>query len=607
MPNVGTGAAKVEKQKKEEQKKTPKIHLSRWMRDGDDTKIRRIISNKLLKIRLLVEGLNDGDEVNITLFNITDNKEIPETIKATVKRNTAISDAIKIDKDWIGKKLKITVKAEELFTEAYDNGAVVEVVTARIRNTYFANKVVTVAENNTTTVDFRPIDSSILGKTVYLIVETEDMQDEQLNVSFRSRENILGEGALQLMRFNPDNLQEPYIATAEDGFITVVVGNFDHLNNNQNTHNHYTNLTDHADKAIIKLQLRPNIRDAFNTWATAINNNRDERENPLPTNLEVVVRRNNEERAYFGESESEEAIADEGTFLDGENGFIVENRNFFEIYSQINGTNDNPYNFLRVEENIRRKIGYVENANSTRVVYFYYDQYGNERQIAECNRTIVMGMSNGTQIGNIPGNPPPPREAADGGVAQWNYTYRDRNNNVATIVTTGSHRNGSSARSFPNQLRIMSYTATGNNVHLIRMPDQLNINIGNNTIIGYTFSGTQRRSCNPETFAAIIGALGQYGLAGFQCTGVCFRNATCYPSATHSNGVSVDTVYDTVNRANQQNLLSAFRNWYFTEIIAGTNYPWLQNGNLYAHRLQADHNDHLHIGICITLIDNIIQ
>lgn len=81
-------------------------------------------------------------------------------------------------------------------------------------------------------------------------------------------------------------------------------------------------------------------------------------------------------------------------------------------------------------------------------------------------------------------------------------------------------------------------------------------------------------------------------IADVNSTGMCFGDATSYPSLAHPNGDSVDTSYLT-NRANQQNLLNAFVDWNFTQVIAGTTQrAWLQNAHSYA----TDHNDHLHSG-----------
>lgn len=206
--------------------------------------------------------------------------------------------------------------------------------------------------------------------------------------------------------------------------------------------------------------------------------------------------------------------------------------------------------------------------------------------IATCDKTSVTGRNNGAQVASVPPRAIGTVNAPRGGAAEINHLYANND-----IVTTGNHMNGASDRSFPDRLRIVRYSASGTNVPLVRMPNTLNFN-RNNVIIDYGFSNTQRRFCNPECFASFIGVLAQFGAVGVNSTGMCFGDATSYPSLSHPNGDSVDTSY-LDNRTNQQNLLNAFVDWNFTQVIAGTNrQTWLLNAHSYAR----DHNDHLHSG-----------
>ena len=473
----------------------------------------------------------------------------------------------------------------------------------RITQVYFAKKNVTA---NGTNLAFDRMDSlhtqqadgvvlpfdSILGKTVYLIIETENMATLSIDAVVKPSDNTLtgNTDTLTLMKFNTETQ-----AFEASRLLTAEVGNFDALNNKGTTENpagshaHFTNLADHENKAIIKLQLRPSARTEFNTWATNIAATQT-----ATANLEVVVERADNEQCAYGTASTEE-VKEAGVFLntDALGRFRVANRDFYEIYSRVlSGRNGNrntytdaTYNFLPMNGTNRRKISKVENANSHQVCYYFYDQYDNEMLIATCVKTIVMGRNNGQQIGAVPPNALRRENAPPGGNAQFNHIFAN------SIVTTGNHRNAANARAFPGQFRIVSYAASGTNVPLIRMPDSLNVN-RNNVVIAYGFSNTQRRFCKPECFAAFIGILAQYGLAGVNSTGMCFGDATSYPSLAHPNGDSVDTSYLT-NRANQQNLLNAFVDWNFTQVIAGTTQrAWLQNAHSYA----TDHNDHLHSG-----------
>lgn len=473
----------------------------------------------------------------------------------------------------------------------------------RITQVYFAKKNVT---QNGTNLTFNRIDSlhtqqvngadlpydSLLGKTVYLIIETENMATLSVDAVIKPSDNSLtgNTDTLTLMKFNTQT--QVFEASS---LLSAEVGNFDALNNRITTENptgshaHYTNLADHENKAIIKLQLRPSTRTDFNTWSTNIASSEIE-----IANLEVVVERTDNEPCAYGTTSVDE-VKEVGVFLNSDSlgRFRITSKNFYEIYTRVfsvregnrNTYRDSTYNFLPMNGTNRRRISKVENANSTQVCYYFYDQYDNEMWIATCAKTTVMGRNNGQQIAVVPPNAIRRENAPAGGNAQFNHIFAN------SIVTTGNHRNKANARVFPGRLRIVSYAASGTNVPLIRMPDSLNID-RNNVVIAYGFSNTQRRFCKPECFAAFIGILAQYGLTGVNSTGMCFGDATSYPSLAHPNGDSVDTSYLT-NRVNQQNLLNAFVDWNFTQVIAGTEQStWLRNAHSYA----ADHNDHLHSG-----------
>lgn len=462
----------------------------------------------------------------------------------------------------------------------------------RIVAVYFAKKVVT---QNGSNIAFSRIDSlnnqeqdfdRILGQTVYLIIETNNMRALEIDAIVKPSTNTLSGNidSLTLMKFNPQAAAGSEYAAST--VLTAEVGNFDALNNRDGSHAHYTNLeTSHADKAIIKLQLRPSIAATFNTWATNLGADTG--------NLEIIVERHDKQACAFRTSTEEINGAEIFLNSDAVGRFRVVNRNLYEVYARVflartgirNTYTDALYNFLPLNEDVRKRISKIDNENSNQVCYYYYDQYDNEILIATCDKTSVMGRNNGQQIGEVPPNAIRRENAPAGGNAQFNHIFQN------SIVTTGNHRNSPTARSFPGKNRIVQYDASGTNVPLIRMPDTLNVN-RNNVIIAYGFAGTQRRFCKPECFAGFIGVLAQYGLAGVNSTGMCFGDATSYPSLAHPNGDSVDTSY-LANQGNQQNLLNAFVDWNFTQVIAGvTQSTWLRNAHSYA----ADHNDHLHSG-----------
>ncbi|MWP50349.1 MULTISPECIES: hypothetical protein, partial [unclassified Gilliamella] len=340
----------------------------------------------------------------------------------------------------------------------------------RIHNVYFAKKKVLNTE-----VFFEPIDSahpqrdgqnnlitydSILGKTVYLVLETRNLTpNEQIRVEIQSESLTGNTNALEVMYFNASR----QYTSAQT--LTAVVGNFDALNNNTGSCP-YTNLADHSHRAIIKLQLRPSTRAIFDEWATRLGTTNG--------TVQVRVQRNRGNCAY-GNSNRE--TSDGSTFLSAaEQQFRVVNRSFYEIYAPVftqrvnnrKNYNANPYNFLANN----RKMAYLKNNNSTKVAYIYHDPYDNEFILTTCEKTQVMGRNIGIILDHIPVGYSRSAPAPAGGHAENNYYYPNED-----IVTDGHFIEPNSD---PPQRRKVRYSTTGNEVDLVRMPDGLNINLGNN-------------------------------------------------------------------------------------------------------------------------------
>ncbi|SCC30798.1 hypothetical protein [Gilliamella intestini] len=266
----------------------------------------------------------------------------------------------------------------------------------RIYNVYFAKKKVLGTE-----VFFEPIDSahpqrdgqnnlitydSILGKTVYLVLETQNLTpNEQIRVEIQSESLTGNTNALEVMYFNASR----QYTSAQT--LTAVVGNFDALNNNTGSCP-YTNLAGHSHRAIIKLQLRPSTRAIFDEWATRLGT--------ANGTVQVRVQRNRGNCAY-GNSNRE--TSDGSTFLSAaEQQFRVVNRSLYCIYHR-----DNTFNFHSSIQNTRKKIGEVksyytlnnQNVNTQKTAYYFYDANDNETLLYEFERN-THGMIEFPESGN---------------------------------------------------------------------------------------------------------------------------------------------------------------------------------------------------------------
>lgn len=439
----------------------------------------------------------------------------------------------------------------------------------RVSEVYFARKTTT---DNGARVSFTKIDSahvqqdhlnqnipydSILGKTVYLIIETSNMTGLSIDAVIRPSANTMTENTdtLQLMRFvSPDRYEAQRL-------FTVQVGNFDALNNTQGTHDHYGNLkADHINKAIIKLQLRPDGRATFDDWTRRLAEG--------SINLEVAVERTDNNPCAYGDGEQE--VNGAGIFLDtDERGrFRVVNKNIYTIHH-----GSNPYNTLEVisiNPEKRRRSQKVLNTHSTDVIYFYYDQNDNEHRI--CSR-IKESVTRKRRVNTIP------PLAQRGNLLQTiDYTANRAageqiDAHQLLVYANGTLGDGATDKWYANQT---------DNVDLVNMDILENAGVGsqifeafnynqNGVIIRYGFQHTRRRSIQPDLFAGFLGSLAQFRQEGHNhyivSQGFSYADASCYPSAEHVNGEAGDLNLLTTQQDGINTILTAANFDFDNEVI----------------------------------------
>jgi len=193
------------------------------------------------------------------------------------------------------------------------------------------------------------------------------------------------------------------------------------------------------------------------------------------------------------------------------------------------------------------------------------------RQLGLVNNSFIL--KNYTKVEEYPSN-----WINDDNIdARKKYYYKN-----GDIVVEGVHS---------NKIVVYSKSTYNEKTLLIKMPDELKLKIKHKKFF-YSFFETQRRYCHPDCFAGFIGALGQCNFEDIQCTGISYGDATCYPSVSHNNGRSIDTLYLS-DMDNQQILIDAFKSFYFQSIFKGTNKRFSKLNNAIA---DSGHNDHLHAG-----------
>lgn len=506
-------------------------------------------------------------------------------------------------------------------------------VTPRFVKAYFAKKIVKQIDGHYV-FDFEKIDDkairvdangirlpnqptfdSLLGKEVYIVVETLYARNQELTLNVQPINNVLTGNTNDLeLRVGTGNNYETDLLK--------IVGNYDHLRNNVNAD--FTDpekelfKIDHIDKAIIKVRLKPSVAATFESWTNNLQTN--------ATNLRIVARLSSNANIFFGSDVSTPRLEDE--FLSANDKYLValfriENRIVYEIF---HGTN--LWNFQSMMGALPRRVGRIDNLfieqiadaspiiASRKVIFYYRDQLDNEHLVTECRLFKPRRRNNGVVLSNttvnnlIPAGHTSNAAAPAGGDAFWNYYYG--NGDVVTVDNPqpGDVPRNSGASGVPRDYGIVRYPVAGNNandvVEVIRMPDTLAFSFIVNQVdqqITYAFSNTQRRCANPGCFAAFLGILAQLNYNNVQSTGMCFEDGTSYPSVSHPNGDSIDTVY-LETQLKRRAIIAAFKEWEFTQVISGTDA--MHNGDG-ADLHSADHNSHLHSGnFDLTSVEDII-
>ncbi|MDF2830966.1 hypothetical protein [Chryseobacterium indoltheticum] len=223
----------------------------------------------------------------------------------------------------------------------------------------------------------------------------------------------------------------------------------------------------------------------------------------------------------------------------------------------------------KIEKHIPKKIksGYEQ-----KYKYIFHDKENKEHEICIVDFIFANKRNNGITISSIPKGYTKTYSYPRGGNAQTAYVYPN-----GDICVEGT------------RYGFKKYPKGSGKVELVRMKDGLSYN-NDNVKIYYSFKSSQRKYCNPESYAGLIGALATLGRADVLCTGMCFEDATSYPSVTHPNGDSADTAYYSA-LAVEQKKVNAFKHFNFKNIYRGKTgwYP-----NLIGTKYSKGHEDHLH-------------
>lgn len=488
----------------------------------------------------------------------------------------------------------------------------------------------------------KPVWDNFLGRETFLVVETWNCQGKTVQCNIGLPANTFTVGV------SNNNMQVEldgnYVYNIEKDF-----HDYSALHTADNTLpgtdqalvTEYLDVN-HGSKSIARIRLRPDTAANFESWTNSLTNQN--------LNLTIKTKLTDETSCLFGNNV--QLTAKSGTFLNAtdpynnQSRYVVLNRIVYETHQ----TGDLFNRLLPAG----RRIGKIPNvwvkdiANDNaamlpfrKVVFIYIDQLGHEHFICDCPLLKPRKRRKGAVLYT---------RAALGGAAavvdaflaaypqQGNRFYRrridDDHNTMVLIDNTavppvrpladdgtdmgdtrhkyyGSHDN---VTTYPNDRRdeydqitaqgvdevnaIVSYELDVEDpaelrVEIVKMEDELNYRFKVDSVdkrIRYTFVDTMRRYANPGCYAAFIGVLAQLNYNDMISTGMCFEDATSYPSVSHPNGDSIDSVHRST-AAQRIATVRCFREWGFTWIISGTDFP-----DDTANDHNPVHNSHLHSG-----------
>ena len=257
------------------------------------------------------------------------------------------------------------------------------------------------------TVNLRGITEGVFGRKVFIVVDTEDMQGDDVTIELIRHDD------------GTNDVLSVTDGTADVASFTATVGDTTALED-INGNNPYGNLVDFEDKAIFKIAVRPHARTDFEDWALEINNATD------PSLKTRVKPADNQLILEYGTTGNNTNTSHPDGFIFGQ--YNIENKNVYEIYH-----GDNTFNPLGTHTHngqvVNKRIASIENDESTDVVYFYHNISDNIYEICTCVKSQARRRANGREVANtsavtnVPTGYAATQNAPVGGDAVTNYYY----------------------------------------------------------------------------------------------------------------------------------------------------------------------------------------
>ncbi len=417
-----------------------------------------------------------------------------------------------------------------------------------------------------TKIEFVELTSASFGSDVYLIAHTEYMVNREIKFMLKPKSekfSLERNGQTIYVNQNGKDVQE----------FTATVGQFSKENPNIDNAKEYENY------AITRIKLSPSNFEKKQSYKEFLAKNKKVllflKIDAEPIDIkwyEVIyenIFKNRPKLWYYGSENWFELKDNANNSSNNQNESSNENSN-----PQSNLNEYRIYSDGRIE-----KIIYDKENKLNKYKYVYYDASNVRYEICEAVRNITKEKKNGIVYKSKP--------------THQRVEY-DKKVNEGSTIRRVKYVNGDIAEygSHPTKGLIWRlYKSTNKDIEVVRMPDFLSYKKGE-IVVNYKFTKTKRRYTGADTFAGFIGALVECRISLFT-TGSCFKEASCFPSAEHVNGKSVDTLYKWKINYDQK-IIDGMNKYHFRKILVGSGRYFkslkrCSNGG----RL---HNSHLHSG-----------
>ncbi len=517
-----------------------------------------------------------------TLYSITVKHKVSlKTIKSlnekkypAIKENTIHRGDVLIIKNGSGSKStakKHTVAANETVYSISKKYSLKKGELAKLNN--LKNNVISkgqklkVSQGSVSTkIEFVKIEKATMGATVYVVVETRNLNKKYINLEIRqagAKVVVDKDDALTVVN------QKKAVTTMKADIGELATGK-------------YSNNEDLKDLAVFKVRLDPDDEKKHKSWVDAINKVTNKK---TKLYLHVDAHTPNDLKStaidYQGDSVGESKEKSAFVSASGKQ-FVLDIDFALHIY--------------HTGEISRLNLRHLK-----KVKMIYHDSKDKKHELCECDVLQVDKRADGIQKKDETKKDPVTKKVT---IVRVRNLELPTEKPEKTVPYSGTgidakksyyYKNGdifSEGKKYGKSNHRIQYKKAGGKVSILKMADPLNYS-KDGVVAKYTWHQTKRRYCGPSEYAAFLGALVELGKP-IKCGGSSYKDSTAFPSLKHCNGESIDTNYLS-SKADQIKFINALHKFGFTHQVVSSSRKYTHTKS--ESKKATLHDGHMHSGV----------